>query len=64
MKNITKQNVKSWQENSAAAFRKWIADIKPRVLHRNGQYKIFKPTSEQDTIIDQILSSKNKRFNH
>jgi hypothetical protein len=78
MKNITKQNVKSWQANSAAAFRKWLADVKPRVLHRNGQYKIFKPTvlhrngqykifkptPEQDKAIDQILASKNKRFNH
>jgi hypothetical protein len=27
MKNITKQNVKSWQANSAAAFRKWLADV-------------------------------------
>jgi hypothetical protein len=64
MKNITKQNVKSWQANSAAAFRKWLADAKPRVLHRNGQYKIFKPTPEQDKIIDEILASKNKKFKH
>jgi hypothetical protein len=64
MKNITKQNVKSWQANSAAAFRKWLADVKPRVLHRNGQYKIFKPTPGQDKIINQILASKSKRFNH
>jgi hypothetical protein len=64
MKNITKQNVKSWQDNSAAAFRKWLTDVQPCVLHRNGQYKIFKAIPEQNKIINQILSSKNKRFKH
>ncbi len=57
-------DIKKWQKNSASAFYSWLADVKPKILHRNGQYKVFQPTDHQRKIIDSVLSSQNNNFKH
>jgi hypothetical protein len=59
---ISKKNIIKWKANSPAGFRAWLRDVKPRILHRNSQYKIFKPTPSQDKTIDEVLASKNGKF--
>ena len=59
---ISKKNIKLWKANSPAGFDAWLQDVTPRILHRNSQYKIFKPTPSQDTTINEVLSSKNGKF--
>jgi hypothetical protein len=61
---ITKEKIKKWKANSPAAFRAWLADVQPRILHRGGQYRQFKPTFEQENLIDQILASEENKFIH
>jgi hypothetical protein len=55
---------KSWKPNTPAAFRAWIKDLRPRILTRNGQYRVFKPTEHQDKTIDSVLASSNNTFKH
>jgi hypothetical protein len=57
-------NIKSWQQNSAASFYSWLEDVKPKILHRNGQYKEFKPTEDQKKLIEDVLSSTNDFFRY
>ena len=59
---ITRQNIKLWQKNSPAGFRNWISDVQPRILHKDGKYRIFHPTDIQNEVIDATLDSKNNIF--
>jgi len=52
------------KKNSPAAFKTWIKLVKPRILHRDGKYKVFQPTDRQKYIINNVLSSTNNIFDH
>jgi len=59
---ITAQNIKAWQQNSAAAFNQWLEDVKPKILTRSGKYETFKPTKAQRAVIENVLTSLKNRF--
>jgi hypothetical protein len=56
----TKSQIRKWQGNSPEAFRAFLADMQPQILHRNGQYRPIIPTETQNKTIDNVLASKKK----
>ena len=54
----------SWQEGETG-FYKWLSDIKPRILVRNGRYEIFEPTDQQRKLIHETFAmDETEKFVH
>ena len=57
--NLTKANIATWRQPGPAGFWSWVADVKPRILTRKGQYEVFTKdmaTASQIKAVDGMLS--------